>query len=669
MSTNLCVVPAAHLPFRVVADDSSTLEVIGVLFCLRGKFCLWLPVPTNVKPRKKRTIKYACFGKIEVYVGEEMPKDLSSVFNDGYSPCFLSQPYPGVDLPDNDKWPPKEDWLEWKKLCQAAALPEDSELVSIGNRFNDDVDRPIILHVPSNGIVTKSISEPALAQLDIWLNRVGILQVLFENSIIACEFQVWALNNKINKRGVRLHRQRVRALMRFLEHWILTCTVQAMKASEGELDERKLKNPTFLRSWLESRGVCLPNLQKSTVVAYLQKGKCNKQIRSVLEAHLALLDLNHQLLATSLREMSCDGRLRHKFLYFGCRTGRFTSPGFSLHNLPKPCEKIKNLLGLIHALTDIDKFKSLLPKHLPLGVAIQGLLRSCLIPSKDHLFLILDFTSIEALCLAWIAGENLTLQAFDEGRDIYDDFARVLFESSDDVLDNQRSIAKVVFLACGYGLGTAGLEKLLSKSNINLSNFPLTANQIIHMFRSRFPAITDILWEQFQTAFQDAICSNRRSEVGKCLIEKSNGKDVVVTLPGGRKLTYREVCVDQKGNQFQFTTEDGHIESLYGSKIAQNVVQAICRDLLVTAMFQLDIAGLDIVMHVHDEVVLEVPKDNATELMSQALKIMSVTPDWARALTLQVRGVSSTSYAQSKTPKATLHYARNGKLISEPFPK
>lgn len=399
---------------------------------------------------------------------------------------------------------------------------------------------------------------------------------------------------------------------------------QAEKVTKGKLRGSDLRNAKKLHDWLSASGVRLTDLKKLTVQSYISDADCDSTVRMVLEAYLALLDNTSSTLRSALREVSPDGRLRNKLRYFGAHTGRWTCSRFPLQGLPQPQYEVADVKALVNALPDIARCHERLPKNLTLGDAIGGLLRRCIIPQEGRLFLILDFTSIEPICLAWLAGEMATLQKFAEGMDIYADFAFTLFASS---TTEARTAAKDILIKCLYGIGPSSLETELDQ--FRSLGLQMSAEQIIETYRTTFSQIVDLGLE-FENAFQNVIVRKKTLRVGQCVIRATPEGDIVVRLPSKRKLIFR--AVRDEGRSITFFHPDGERKPIYASSILQNITQAVCRDILAQTMRNLDAHGLGIVMHVHDEVVIEVVNENSQETLERALMIMSKSPAWAVGL-------------------------------------
>ncbi len=245
---------------------------------------------------------------------------------------------------------------------------------------------------------------------------------------------------------------------------------------------------------------------------------------------------------------------------------------------------------------------------------LSQLIRTMLIPKPGHEFIIADFSSIEARVLAWLAGEQWRLDSFNRGDDIYCASASAMFgvpvvkHGINGVL---RQKGKIAELACGYGGGSTALNNM-GALDMGLKEDELP--KLIKDWRQANPNIVKFWWN-LEAAVKETVKDHQERTVGKINIE-FYANTLWIVLPSGRKLAYINPklepnrfgrmsvvfigpCEARKGER---TKNFGRNET-YGGKLVENITQSTARDLLAEAMWRMEQAGLDIVTHVHDEVV------------------------------------------------------------------
>jgi DNA polymerase len=294
---------------------------------------------------------------------------------------------------------------------------------------------------------------------------------------------------------------------------------------------------------------------------------------------------------------------------------------------------------------------------------IASLVRPCVWAPQGKSLGIVDYSQIEARALAWLAGDRDAVALFREGRDPYRALAARLFNVAPDaVTKEQRKLGKIAELGCGYGMGPERFAAQAQAGGVDWTALTITPEEVVEAWRDAHPAIAGLkqetssgfiarregLWQELQRAATTVARSGGRVEVGP-LIWGRNGQCVVCRLPSGRNIIYREARLEVLPGQrtkrpgFTYLNSFGKREPSYGGKLAENVVQAICRDILAHALIELDAAGLPVVLHVHDEIVVEL--DSAAQLAEQQ-RIMTTSPTWAQGLPLACEGLAARRYTK-----------------------
>ena len=278
---------------------------------------------------------------------------------------------------------------------------------------------------------------------------------------------------------------------------------------------------------------------------------------------------------------------------------------------------------------------------------LSQLLRTMLIPKQGCQFIVADFSAIEARVLAWLADEQWRLDAFNRGDDIYCASASQMFGVpvvKHGINGDLRQKGKVAELACGYG-GAAGA--LISMGALDMGLKESELPDLIDDWRNSNPHIVQFWWD-VENAAVETIKDHRERKVGRIGFEFTP-YTLWIVLPSGRKLAYiKPKMQPNRFGRMAITYEGLNAANkwargeTYSGKLVENITQSTARDLLAEAMWRMEKAGLNIVGHVHDEVILEVPEGKVT--VDQVCKIMNQNPEWADGLPLASAGYSGQYY-------------------------
>lgn len=459
------------------------------------------------------------------------------------------------------------------------------------------------------------------------------------------EQEAYELDQEINDRGVLVDMNLVNSAIAMDELF----KGAALNKAKNLTCLENPNSPTQLKTWLKNRGMEVDSLSKKSVEELMAlKGERSERDASIKE----VLNLRLQLSKTSIKKYEAiersaclDKRVRGLFQFYGAnRTGRWAGRLVQVQNLPQ--NHLKNL-DLTRSLVKEGNFHSLnlLCDNLP-GV-LSELIRTTFIPKENHTFLVADYSAIEARVIAWLAMETWRLEVFKTHGKIYEASASKMFKVPMDSITKDsplREKGKVAELALGYG-GSVGALTAMGAFEKGLTAEELPG--IVEAWRRANPNITKLWWNIGKAAIR-VITRGGQVQVGRINLFYQDGI-MFITLPSGRKLSYVRAKVLEKDQGRKVITYEGLETSkkwtslqTYGPKLVENIVQGIARDLLAEAMASLSKAGFKIVMHVHDEVVIETPKDG--DSLEDICKIMKITPTWARGLTLDVDGFQCDYY-------------------------
>lgn len=452
------------------------------------------------------------------------------------------------------------------------------------------------------------------------------------------EWNNYILDQQINDRGIQLDLELVKKAIQ--------CDEKVREELTSRLKElTDLDNPNSvvqMKSWLSEKGLETDSLDKASVKALLKEAP--EHLSEVLELRQLLAKSSVKKYTAMENAVCTDGRARGLLQFYGAnRTGRFAGRLIQVQNLPQnhlsDLEQARRLVrgGHFDAL-------EILYDSIP-GV-LSELIRTAFVPKKGYKFFVADFSAIEARVIAWLAGETWRNEVFATHGKIYEASASQMFKVPlEEVTKGSplRQKGKIAELALGYG-GSVGALKAMGALDMGLTEEEL--KPLIYAWRNANPNIVRLWWD-VDRAVKEAVTERCRTETHRIRFEYRSGM-LLIWLPSGRQLTYVKPRMGINSFGSEAVTYEGvgatkkweRIES-YGPKFVENIVQAISRDILCCAMRKLNENGFDIVMHVHDEVVLEVPLEvTVTDICT----LMNQTPTWAQGLLLRADGYECNFY-------------------------
>ena len=418
-----------------------------------------------------------------------------------------------------------------------------------------------------------------------------------------------------------------------------TATKKAYELSE-------LENPNSvsqLKGWLTEKGIEVDSLAKDTVEELVDKTEGD--VQEMLKLRLAMSKTSVKKYEAIDRSVCRESRVHGLLQFFGAnRTGRWAGRLVQIHNLPQ--NHISDL-ELARGLVADGRYDDVEMLYESTPNVLSELIRTAFVAKPGSRFIISDFSAIEARVLAWLAGEQWRIEVFQTHGKIYEASASAMFHVPIEEITKTsplRQKGKISELALGYG-GSVGAMTAMGALKMGLSEEELPS--LVTTWRNANPHITQFWWAVDEAAVK-AVRDKKSSRVGRVAFEYSSGI-LFVTLPSGRKLSYVKPKMGVNKFGREGITYEGIGESkkwmrleTYGPKLVENIVQAASRDILAEAMLRLEREGFDIVCHVHDEVVLEVPEGVSS--VEEINEIMAVNPEWTDGLPLSAAGFESPFY-------------------------
>ena len=467
--------------------------------------------------------------------------------------------------------------------------------------------------------------------------EMAIKKKLSAFPILKSEWENYWVDQNINDRGILIDEVLVDSAIKFDE-------ILRDENMDRAIELTGLENPNSplqLREWLNKKGLEIDSLAKKDVESALKNAEGD--IKEVLE-------LRQELSKSSVRKYDAmknvkgkDNRARGLIQFYGAnRTGRYSGRLIQVQNLRR--NNLKDL-DLARSLVKNRDYETMEILYESPSDILSQLIRTAFIAKEGTRFIISDFSAIEARVLAWLAGEQWVLDAFENGEDIYCRTASRMFGvpvEKHGVNGHLRQKGKIATLACGYQ-GALGALKAMGGIEMGLSEDELQS--IVDSWREANPNIVSLWWDIDSVVKR--VVKTRSKEGYKNLVISYEKGILFIELPSKRRLAYPKAKIGMNRFGGESVVYEGvvvgnkwdKIES-YGGKFVENIVQAIARDILAETMMRLEEKGFNIVMHIHDEVVIESDSSSIEEVN----QIMSLLPSWAPGLILDADGFESEFY-------------------------
>ena len=601
---------------------------------------------------------------VDMACGEQLPAEvvdaihneniIKSAWNAQFERICLSK-YFGAQL-SPDAWQCTMVWaaslsLPLKLATAAQALKTAQQKDAVGERLiryfsipckptkaNGGRTRNLPEHAPDDWALFKSYCIQ-----DVETER-DIRRRLEKFPLMPQEWDFYHMDQRINDRGILIDRELVQQA--------IICNM----AMSEEMTKRAyaltgLENPNSvsqLKSWLEDRGIEVDSLGKKNVASLitdLDKHSADGEALDMMKLRLQMAKSSVKKYQAAERYICQDGRAHGLFQFSGAnRTQRWAGRGIQLQNLPQ------NHIATLDEARDLVKLGCFDMIEVLYGNTpdiLSQLIRTMLIPKPGCEFIVADFSAIEARVLAWLAGEQWRLDAFQRGEDIYCASASQMFGVpvvKHSINGELRQKGKVAELACGYGGGSGAL---ISMGALDMGLKEDELPDIISSWRDANPEIVKF-WYAVEKAAIETVKDHNDRTVGRIGFQFS-ANTLWIVLPSGRRLAYIKPRLQpNRFGRMALTFEGLGANNkwvrgeTYSGKLTENITQATARDLLAEAMRRMELAGLDIVGHVHDEVIIEVPENSIT--VDEVCGIMNQNPKWADGLPLSSAGYTGNYY-------------------------
>ena len=470
----------------------------------------------------------------------------------------------------------------------------------------------------------------------------AIRKALEKYPLLEQEWELYALDQQINDRGVRVDKKLVK-------NAIAVDAVFAQAAYQRAKELTGLENPgsvNQLKAWLADQDMPMESLARKIVQE--KAAQTDGIVAELLNLRLELSKTSVKKYEAMARCVCRDGRVHGLLQFYGAnRTGRWAGRLVQAQNLPQNHLPDLDLAREIVKNGDEELLDTL---YASVPGTLSELIRTAFIPRDGCRFLVADFSAIEARVLAWLANEEWVLEEFRGKGKIYEATASRMFHIPQESIVKgnpnyeYRQKGKQATLSCGYGGGVGALKAMGAK-------MPEEEMQpLVDAWRAANPNIV-AFWSALDRAARTVIRKKTSARVGKVTLYWQDDK-MFMRLPSGRNLCYQSPHFTENrfGNDaigYYAPNAAGQmvVQETFGGKLAENATQAIARDILAHALLTLEKNGYPVIFHVHDEAVIEMPIGQGA--LEEACRLMAIAPDWAEDLPLRADGYECAYYQKS----------------------
>lgn len=458
----------------------------------------------------------------------------------------------------------------------------------------------------------------------------------------------WSMDCAVDDYGIPIDRLEIDGAARMYAYLQEDAETQAYELTGGV----PMRSTPGLREWTEKQGWRLDSFAREAVAEALADSvMCNAHpdVARFLRLRSAAAGTAGKKFAAFQNTTCRDGRIRGTLQARVAHTGRYAGRGIQPQNLPRGYADPQVLPVIREAAhrgaTDIPGGLELL-RFVCAGQecdALAGLCRDAICAPDGHLFVVADYSAVEARVLAWLSRETEVERVFAGDGKIYERTAADIYgKSPDEVTKHERMAGKIATLALGYGGGVAALQRFAKAYGIAWTDEE--ALPIVQAWRAKRPA-TVALWRAVGDAFFAVATDGRpravrlgSGSVARYVAQEISGiRTVICELPSGRKMVYWDPQIDAENGEITIDANDGR-NHVYGGLLVENLTQAVAFDLLLGSLLELHekhFALCKVVMHIHDEIVTECATKRAEVVAATVKSVMEKAPSWARGLVLR----------------------------------
>lgn len=464
----------------------------------------------------------------------------------------------------------------------------------------------------------------------------------------AFDEELYTADQEINDRGVMIDRVLVDAAARFDNEYKAQLLAEAQQLTGME----NPNSPAQIKEYLhKATGFSIQSLNKKNLDDLEKQLVYWPKAQKVLAIRREMGKTSNKKYIAMQNCVCADGRI-HGLLQFcgAARTGRWAGRLVQVQNLPQNHLDSLDYARELVRQGDLEEFEM---NYANVTQVLSELIRTAFIAEPGKTFHVCDFSAIEARVIAWLAGEDWVLEVFRSRRDIYCETASRMFKVPVEKHGQNaelRQKGKIATLALGYGGGVSALEAM-GGSRLGLTE--KEEKEIVNLWRDSNPRIVR-MWAIIEKAALTAIKTGESVTVHRGIVIGRRWGMLTITLPSGRTICYPRAKVSIEYNDgwrgdheiieyegLNQTTKKWQGIRTYGGKLTENIVQAVARDILGVVILRAQEAGLNIVFHIHDEIVVEATPDQS---LSDVEALFSKPIEWCRDLPLKGAGYTTPYY-------------------------
>lgn len=530
---------------------------------------------------------------------------------------------------------------------KALNLDEDKQKMAVGKRLITYFCKPC-KPTQANGQRTRNYPQHDLEKWNLFkeYNRQDVVteQAIYERlmkfPLPESEQILYCLDQSINDYGIGVDTDLMNKVIGYSKDYEAALRKECEELTGGI----NVHSIVQLKQWLtEQEGRQIDSLTKDDVDQLL-KLDLKPESKRILELRQETGKTSVKKYEAFERSICSDGRIHGAFQFYGAgRTGRWAGRLIQPQNFPRNAFED---IALARQMVKSARWDEIEMLYGSMNDVFSTLIRTLIVPPEGMTFAIADYSAIEARVVAWMADEKWRQDVFANGGDIYCMSATQMFGvpvEKHGQNSHLRKKGKAAELACGYGGGVGALRKM-GGEQMGLSEKEM--DDIVKKWRRSSPHVVR-LWRELGDAAIEAIDTRLRVKCRHGVSFKYAKGILFMTLPSGRSLAYVQPRFD--GRELTYmgmnqTTRKWERTKTWGGKLTENLIQAIARDCLAVSMTKIQQAGYHIVMHVHDEVIVEVPSEDAEEHLKRIEELMGEPIEWAPGLLLTADGFTSEYY-------------------------
>jgi len=460
--------------------------------------------------------------------------------------------------------------------------------------------------------------------------------------------ELYVADQEINDRGVKIDRTLVDAAARFDDEYKAQLLAEAQQLTGME----NPNSPAQIKEYIKNTtGFTVETLNKGNLDTLDEKLIYWPKAQRVIAIRREMGKTSNKKYEAMQKCVCKDGRI-HGLLQFcgAARTGRWAGRLVQVQNLPQNHLASLDFARSLVRQGDLDEFEM---NYANVTQVLSELIRTAFVAEPGKTFHVCDFSAIECRVIAWLASEDWVLDVFRSNGDIYCANASKMFKVPVEKHGQNaqlRQKGKIATLALGYGGGVSALEAM-GGSKLGLTEDE--EKEIVKLWRDSNPRIVR-MWAVIEKAAITAIKTGESVTVYRNIVIGKRWGMLTITLPSGRTICYPRAEVETEYNDGwrgdhdiieyeglnQTTKKWGKVRT-YGGKLTENIVQAVARDILGIVILRAKAAGLNIVFHIHDEIIVEATPD---QTLADVEALFSKPIDWCRDLPLKGAGYTTPYY-------------------------